>query len=76
MPKKTLLLWLTALYLHFVVRQNHSVNLHALDVVAVVANYPGQLHFSDLVKLFCAEQKEQDGGGVSTRVKRDEDEGM
>lgn len=41
----------TTVYSHLVVRQHHRVHLHRLDVVAVVADHPGQLHFPDLLKL-------------------------
>lgn len=36
---------------HFGVRQDHDVDLSALDVVAVVAHDAGQFHFSDLLQL-------------------------
>lgn len=53
---------LTTAYLHLVVGQHHGVDLHVFDVVAVVADHPGQLNFSDLIELFCEEE-----GGVMRR---------
>lgn len=38
--------------LHFWVGQDHDVNLGRFNVVAVVANDPGQSHFADLLQLF------------------------
>ncbi|KZC09891.1 hypothetical protein WN55_00537, partial [Dufourea novaeangliae] len=39
--------------LHFVIGQDHWVDLYAVDQIGIVADHSGELHFPNLVQLFC-----------------------